>query len=148
VFNRRQEISMPHIPKITGDALESLRHRIVPLMRFVDVPGEGLIPSYRLGRDATVGDLYRIKTDCGCHTFVMKLPVEPATGLREIARATMLSTFQCNFLPSEAEVLAQMPPAFADAIVAFEVLPDEVHHLEHDGLKTYRRAIAVFYAPE
>lgn len=148
VFKRREENPMPHIPKINSAALERLRLRIVPLMRFKDVPGEGLVPSISLGRDATVGTLYRLKTDCGCHTFVTQKPVERAAGLREVARTTILSTFQSNFLPSEAEALAQMPEAFADVIVAFEVLPDEDQRLEHRGLQSFRRAIAVFYAPE
>jgi hypothetical protein len=139
---------MVHIPKIDGDALKSLQLRITPLMRFMEMPGGGLIPSIALGRDATLGDLYRLEPDDGYQTFVSRKPLAPATGLKEIARTTILCTFQSNFLPSESEALAQLPPAFADIITAFEVLPDEENRLEHHGLQTYRRAIAIYYAPE
>ena len=140
---------MPHIPWIDDAALKALRRRIVPLMRFQDLPEAGLVQSYCLGRDATAGDLYRLELGKnGRETFALRKPVEPANGLREVARATILCTFQSNFLPSEAEALAQMPPAFADDVAAFEVLPDEARPLEHVGLKSYRRAIAVYYAFE
>ncbi len=142
------------IPQIGDRRLTWLCLKIVPLMRFKNVgthSSPSLVNSYELGRNPVVDDLYYLQATTRSDprkTFVTRRPSKPASGLREVARANILTTIQSNFLPSEAEVLAQVPQAFVSAVTCFEVIPDENRRLEQDGRQAYRRAIAIFYAPE
>ena len=138
-----------HIPQIDDETLEKLRARIKPLVRVRDGAIDALLRMWRYDTsEAGPKELFFLEPGHGRHGFQERPRAAQATGLREVARTTILVLHTSMFHVSEAEVLAQLPAAFADDIVAYEVCRDGQVPLEHSGMKSFFVATAVFYAQE